>query len=392
MPLTIARPNQARAVATRTVPLTKPFMDSAEADAAAMAIQSGWIAMGSKVAEFEQAIEERLQVKHAVAVTNCTSALHLALVCCGIGPDDDVLVPSFTFIATANAIRTAGARPVFVDIDPRTYNLDPTVLKAALTPRTKAVMVVDQIGLPADLDAVMSFARVHGLQVIEDAAPAIGATYKRQPVGGITPVACFSFHPRKIISTGEGGMLTTNDDTVAARARQLRSHGVTISDLARHNAKCVVIEDYVEVGYNYRMTDIQAAIGVEQLKKLDYMLERRQYLASRYAGALEGIAGITVPHVPTYATHTFQSYAVRIHPKIARRDHVMERMLDDGIATRRGVMAVHEEASYASTPEGKVSLPVTEAATRETMLLPMFTTLTDEDQDYVIASLAKAVA
>jgi perosamine synthetase len=371
----------------RHIPVTRPYMDEAEAQAAAAAIRSGWIAQGPLVAEFEAACAARIGSKHAVAVTNCTSALHIALICSGIGPDDEVIVPSFTFVASANAIRHVGARPVFVDIDPSTYNLDPCLLEAALSPATRGIMTVDQIGLPSDLDAVSAFARKHGLAVVEDAAPAMGSSYKGRAVGSISPITCFSFHPRKSISTGEGGLLATDSDDVAARAKLLRSHGASVSDLARHNAKSVVIEDYVEVGYNYRMTDIQAAIGLEQLKKLDFILDRRRHLAARYGSIFADMPGVTPPFVPEYATHTFQSYAVRIDPKVADRDSVMHQMLDKGISTRRGVMAIHEAAAYASTLEGRVSLPVTEAATRQTLLLPIYTTMSDDDLDYVIESL-----
>ena len=366
-------------------------MDEAEAEAAANAIRTGWIVQGPLVAQFEQACASRLGVKHAVAVTNCTSALHLALLCSGVGQGDEVIVPSFSFIASANAIVHCGARPVFVDIDPCTYNLDPELLAAALTPKTKAIVAVDQIGLPTDLDAILRFAEAHHLAVVEDAAPAFGSLYKGRPVGGISPVTCFSFHPRKSISTGEGGLITTDDDAIVARARLLRSHGASVSDLARHNASSVVIEDYLEVGYNYRMTDIQAAIGLEQLKKTDTILERRQALAKQYGQLLQGVQGVTPPYVPPYAKHTYQSYAIRIDPRIASRDDVMKRMLERGVATRRGVMAIHESSAYKNAPEGQINLPVTEAATRETLLLPIYTTLADNEQEYVVETLKSAL-
>ena len=286
----------------------------------------------------------------------------------------------------------AGATPVFVDIDPHTYNIDPALIEAAITPRTKAIIPVAQIGLPADLDPILALAERHGLQVIEDAAPAIGATYKGRPTGSISPLTCFSFHPRKSISTGEGGIITTNDAAVAARARVLRAHGASVSDLARHTSTKVLIEEYNELGYNYRMTDIQAAVGIEQLKKLDYILERRRYLATRYAAVLSSTPGITPPFIPDYATHTFQSYALRLDPtQTPPRETIMARMLEAGIATRRGVMAIHEEPYYRDVRKVQVSLPVTEAATRNTLLLPMFTTLSDDEQDYVIENLFHAL-
>ena len=374
------------------IPITKPYMDEAEAQAAAQAIRSGWIVQGPQVAAFERAVAERLRVAYAIATTNCTTALHLALLCCGVGPGDEVIVPSFSYIASANAVIHAGGKPVFVDIDPRTYNIDPTLIEELITPRTKAIMPVDQIGLAADLEPVLAIAERHGLQVIEDAAPAIGATYRGRPVGSVSPLTCFSFHPRKSISTGEGGMITTNSAQIARQAQVLRSHGASVSDLARHQAGQVIIEEYAELGYNYRMTDIQASVGLEQLKKLDYVLECRQRLAARYAERLAGLDGVTPPFVPTYATHTYQSYAIRLNlTTTPPREMIMARMLERGVATRRGVMAIHEEPLYRQKFGVRVSLPVTEAATRQTLLLPIYTTMTDEEQDYVVESLTMAL-
>lgn len=373
------------------IPITKPLLGDEEANAAAHAIRTGWIAQGPLVAQFERAIAERLGVAHVVATSNCTTSLHLALLCAGIGPGDEVIVPSFTFIATANAVLYVGAHPVFVDIDPRTYNIDPDKIEAAITSRTKAIIPVAQIGLAAELDPILAIAERHGLKVVEDAAPALGATYRGRPVGAISPITCFSFHPRKSITTGEGGAITTNDDAVAARARILRSHGASVSDLVRHNASAVIIESYDELGYNYRMTDIQAAIGIEQLKKLDGILAERQHLAERYNTLLADIEGVTTPYAPEHAPHTYQSYCVRLDPaRTASRQEIMDRMLALGIATRRGVMAIHEEPYYLGR-FGAVSLPVTEAATRETLLLPLYATMTEAEQDRVIDALRTSV-
>jgi perosamine synthetase len=372
------------------IPITKPYMDEAEAQAAASAIRTGWIAQGPLVAQFEAAFAARVGAAHAVAVSSCTAALHLALICAEIGPGDEVVVPSLTFIATANAVRHVGATPVFAEIDHQTYNLTAETVRAALTPRTKAIIVVDQIGLPADLDPILELAEHRGLSIVEDAAPTVGATYRHRPVGSLGPTTCFSFHPRKSISCGEGGMITTQSAALAARARVLRSHGASVSDLARHQANAVVIEQYSELGYNYRMTDIQAAIGLEQLKKLDCILSERRRLAARYGALLADIPGVTPPYVPDWSTHTYQSYAVRLDPaQTPSRDAVMARMLQLGVATRRGIMAIHEESLYRTSG---CHLPITEAATRETMLLPIFTTLTDTEQDTVIAALRKALA
>ncbi len=375
------------------IPITKPYMDEAEAQAAANAIRSGWIVQGPMVAAFEEAVARRLGVEHAVAVSNCTTALHISLICSGIGPGDEVIVPSFTYIATANSVLHAGATPIFVDIDPKTYNMNPELIEAAITPRTKAIMPVDQIGLAADLGPILEIAARHNLKIIEDAAPAIGASYNGQPIGSVSPVTCFSFHPRKSISTGEGGMITTNSAEIAARARVLRAHGASVSDLARHQASKVIIEEYAELGYNYRMTDIQAAVGLEQLKKLDFVLESRRRLAARYNSLLAGIGGLTTPFVPDYATHTYQSYAIRLDPSLTPpRETIMNHMLEWGVATRRGVMAIHEEPYYKVTRGLNIALPITEQATRQTLLLPIYTTMTEVEQDYVVDSLKKALA
>jgi perosamine synthetase len=382
---------QAGSPAAPLIPITKPYLGEEEALAAAEAIRTGWIAQGPLVARFEEAIAARLGVAHVVATSNCTTALHLALLCSGIGPGDEVITPSFTFVATANAVLYVGARPVFVEIDPQTYNIDPAAIEAAITPRTKAIIPVDQIGLAADLDSVLEIAERYRLKVIEDAAPALGATYRSRPVGAISPVTCFSFHPRKSITTGEGGAIATNDADLAARARVLRSHGASVSDLARHSASSVIIEAYEELGYNYRMTDIQAAIGLEQLKKLDAILARRQVLAERYNMLLAEIAGVTPPYAPDDAPHTYQSYCVRLDLAITPpREEIMERMLAVGVATRRGVMAIHEEPYYVKR-FGHISLPVTEAATRETLLLPLYMTMADAEQDRVVEALRDAL-
>jgi perosamine synthetase len=388
--ITTPSSSTASTAAAPLIPITRPHLGEEEAQAAAQAIRSGWVAQGPLVAEFERVLAERLGVAHVVATSNCTTSLHLALLCGGVEPGDEVIVPSFSFIATANAVLYCGARPVFADIDARTYNIDPASVEAAITSRTKAIVPVDQIGLAAELDAILDIALRHGLRVIEDAAPALGATYKGRPVGAISPATCFSFHPRKSITTGEGGIVATDDADIVERARVMRSHGASVSDLARHQASQVIIEAYDELGYNYRMTDIQAAIGLEQLKKLDAILARRRELAERYNALLADIDGVSTPYAPDYAPHTYQSYCVRLDlTRTAPRDEIMARMLALGVATRRGVMAIHEEPYYVHR-FGPVSLPVTEAATRETLLLPLYFTMTEDEQDRVIDALRRS--
>lgn len=368
------------------VPFAKPRFYGGEAEALAAVIESGWVSQGPRVAAFEQAFAERVGAAEAIATTNCTTALQLALYAKGVGPGDEVIVPSLSFIATANAVWQCGATPVFADIDPRTYNLDPTAAERAITSRTKAIMPVHQIGLPADMDAFERIAADHGLVVVEDAACAVGATYKGRPIGSLDSPACFSLHPRKVITTGEGGMITTNDPDLAARLRKLRQHAMDLSDLARHNAKDVVFESYPERGWNMRMTDMQAALGLCQLEALDEILGERTRQATRYNDAVAGLPFLEAPYEPEYAQRTWQSYAVRVSPgSPVSRTELMRRLHHDGVATRRGIMAIHHEKAYAGLD---LLLPHTDAAARDVLLLPLFPGLPDEMQDYVIDRLA----
>lgn len=370
-----------------SIPITKPTLGEEEARAPIDSIRSGWVAQGPKVAEFEKALATYVGAKHGIATTSCTTGLHLALHVAGIGPGDEVIVPSFTFIASANAILHTGATAVFAEIDPRTFNVDPADVERRITKKTKAIMPVDQIGLACDIDAINDVARRHRIDVVEDAAPAIGATYKGRRVGRNAHQTVFSFHPRKVITTGEGGMITTDDPALADRARKLRAHGMSVSDLARHQADTVIIEEYPELGFNYRMSDIQASIGLVQLRRLDELLEARIERARRYNAELPAIRGLQIPWVPPYAEHTYQSYCVRLTRECPLdREELMTRLLRRGIATRRGVMASHLEKTYTERI-GRVSLPVTEEATRTTMLIPLYATMTEEEQSYVIDSL-----
>ncbi|MDP9264747.1 MAG: DegT/DnrJ/EryC1/StrS family aminotransferase [Chloroflexota bacterium] len=370
-----------------SVPITKPSLGDEEARAPFDSIKSGWVTQGPKVAEFEKAVASYCGAKNGIATTSCTTGLHLALASIGVGPGDDVIVPSFTFIASANAILYTGAKAVFAEVDPRTYNIDPGDIEHRITKRTKAIMPVDQIGLSCDIDAVNDIGKRHGIDVVEDAAPAIGATYKGRKVGSNAHGTVFSFHPRKVITTGEGGMITTDDDALADRARKLRAHGMSVSDLDRHRADRVIIEEYNELGFNYRMTDIQASIGLVQLRRLDELLEARVRRAERYNRELLEIRGIEIPFVPPYAEHTYQSYCVRLTSECRLdREELMTNLLQRGIATRRGVMASHLEKTYIDR-NGPQILSVTEEATRVTMLIPLYASMTDEEQSHVIDSL-----
>lgn len=371
------------------IPITKPYIDEAEEQEVLEVLRSGWVVQGPKVAEFERLVAEYVGASYAVATSSCTTALHVALTLHGIGAGDEVIVPSFTFIATANAVCYTGATPVFVDVDPYTYNLAPDCLEAAITPRTKAIMPVHQIGLAADMECINAIAQQHGLLVIEDAAPALGATYKDQRVGHLGNPTCFSFHPRKVITSGEGGMLVTDDETLVARARVLRAHGMSLSDLTRHHATQIMIEAYHDLGFNYRLSDLHAAVGIAQMKKLPTMLAQRQRVAECYNIALSTLEHVQLPFSSNDMPHSYQSYMLQLRPSARKtRDQVMQEMLDAGIATRRGVMAVHLEPYYRQRLP-YLSLPVTEIATRDTLILPNYATMTETEQEYVMAHLKR---
>ncbi|MCA9236059.1 MAG: DegT/DnrJ/EryC1/StrS family aminotransferase [Planctomycetales bacterium] len=368
------------------IPITKPLLGPEEEEAAVAAIRSGWVTQGPKVAEFERAVADFCGAEHAIATSNCTTALHLALTVAGVGPGDEVICPSMSFIATCNAIRYTGATPVFAEVDQQTYNLDPDAVEASISPRTKAILVVHQIGLPADLNRFYDLAEDRGLKLIEDAACAIGSRYRGREIGGDAELACFSFHPRKVVTTGEGGMITTNNAEHARRLRLLRQHGMSVSDAARHSSSQVVIENYECLGHNYRMTDIQAAMGVEQMKRLPGIVARRLELAARYTAHLRRHPWLRPPHIPEYAQPNFQSYSARLADDAPlSRDDLMQRLLDRGIATRRGIMLAHVEqacADLAAPP-----LPASEAASAASVLLPLYPQLTDGEQNQVLAAL-----
>lgn len=372
------------------IPVIRPFLGPEEAAAAAETISSGWIAQGPRVAEFEAAFATATGTSHAVAVSSCTAALHLALIAAGVRRGDEVIAPSMSFIATANAARYVGARVVFADVDRETLNITPSTVAPLITDRTKAVILVDQAGVPADLSAMQALCDPRGIVVIEDAACAAGSTYRGRPVGAGAALAAFSFHPRKLLTTGEGGMITTPDAEVAARLRRLREHGMDVSAAARHAQRGVVLERYTELGYNYRMTDIQAAIGLVQLTRLADIVARRRELAQRYQGLLGQISGLRMIADPPYGATNFQSFWIALPPDfpVARND-LLRLLADADISARRGIMAAHLEPAYADQARG-VQLPVTEQLSASTLILPLFHELTADQQSQVVDVISAA--
>lgn len=389
------------------IPVAKPLMDEAEVKAAGRAILSGWVTQGPEVGAFENEFAAFVGAPHAIAVSSGTTALHLALLAVGVGPGDQVVTASHSYIATANVIRYCGALPVFVDIRPGTFNMDPSRVEAVITPRTRAILCVHQIGMPCELQAIVELGRKRGVAVIEDAACAVGSEIQwnggwqriGRPHGDL---ACFSFHPRKLVSTGDGGMITTANREWDAALRRLRQHGMSVSDTARHAAREVIFETYPTVGYNFRLTDIQAAVGREQLKRLPGFLERRRHLALRYLDRLAGVPGLVLPVEPSWARTNWQSFCAMLPDHLQQKD-VMQQMLDLGIATRRGVMCAHREAAYppgtwtcdpavgacSCGPDGCRSLRESEKAQDHGIILPLYHQMTEADQDRVVAGLRR---
>jgi dTDP-4-amino-4,6-dideoxygalactose transaminase len=352
-------------------------------------LDSGWVSQGAKVTEFEEVFAHYVGAKYAVATTSCTTALHLALVALGIKEGDEVLVPAFTYVATANAVEYCRARPVFVDIDLATFDVGVDQIRAKISRATKAIIPVHLFGLSADMDPIMDIARQHGLFVIEDAACGIGTRYRGRHVGTFGAAGCFSFHARKLITTGEGGMITTDDPDLAERLRSLRSHAAAVSDLERHSGGGFRLPAFAALGYNYRMTDIQAAVGVTQLEKLDEILKRRAILADGYRAALQRIEGLRVPHVPPECTHAYQSYVVLIEREVARsRDEIALALESCGIATRQGTHAVHALDYYRERYRlRREDYPVAWAADCRSLALPLFPALQESEQTFVVNRL-----
>ncbi len=372
---------------TRRVQIAQPATGEEEWQAIREPLMSGWLTQGPKVAAFERAFAQRHEVEHALATTSCTTALHLALAAIGIGPGDEVIVPSFTWVATANAALYCGATPVLCDVDPHTNNIDPASLRTKLSARTRAVIPVHLFGLCADMDALRAVLPEH-VKVVEDAACAAGAAYKGASAGSLGDVACFSFHPRKSVTTGEGGMLATNDAEIAHRADVLRNHGASISEEQRHHGpQPYLLAAFDELGFNYRMTDLQAALGLVQLTKLDAFISERDRWARFYREQLAGIDWLRQPVAPNEGRHGWQAYVTYVDPQRAPvpRNDIMARLHAMGVATRPGTHAVHMLGYYRDrfgyTPD---DLPGARDCERNTMAIPLHNRMTEDDYSYVV--------
>jgi len=371
----------------RKIPVMIPLLGEEEAQAAADAVRSGWVAQGPRVARFEQEFAATVGAGLGVAVSSCTTALHLALVVLEIGPGDEVIVPSLSFIATANAVRYVGATPVFADVELATGNVTVETVDAVRTPRTRAVIAVHQGGVPFDTAALRKAVDGWGVSLVEDAACAAGSTAYGQPAGAGAAIAAWSFHPRKLITTGEGGMVTVDDAQWATRLRRLREHGMNVSAADRHASSQPVLEAYLETAYNYRMTDIQAAVGLVQLGRLAGLVTQRRALAARYQQLLAGIDGLRPVRDPAYGQTNYQSFWVLLDGFPVGRDEVLAELAAKGVSARRGIMASHLEPVYADVSPGP--LPVTERLTRESLILPLHHALTEDDQDYIVGVLSE---
>jgi perosamine synthetase len=371
------------------IPVAKPYLKEDDAQAAYDTILTGWVTQGPKVEEFERKFAEYVGSKYAVAVSSCTTALHLAMIVAGIKENDEVICPSMSFIATANSIAYTGATPVFADVNKETYNIDINHVKTLITKKTKAVLIVHQIGMPADIDAFKELCTQKNLILIEDAACAAGSAYKGKKIGFHSDLVCFSFHPRKVITTGDGGMITTSNKDYHERLKILRQHGMSVNDRLRHESKNIIEEDYLERGYNFRMTDIQAAVGIKQLEKLDYIVGERRKIAALYNEAFSKITSLSVPEEKEGYCTNYQTYIVYLKASAGiSRKELMQKLLDNGIATRGGIMTAHRTTAYQNLCKG-LKLPISEDLCDRSIILPLYVPMTREEVDEVISKISE---
>lgn len=373
----------------RSIGISLPSLGEEEWQAVREPLESGWLTQGPKVAAFEKAFAERHRAPHALATTSCTTGLHLILAAMGIGPGDEVIVPAFTWVATANVVVYCGATPVFADVDPATFNIDPVSLAAKVTGRTRAIIAVHLFGRCADMDAIAAAAP--GIPIIEDAACAAGAAYKGRAAGTLGLAASFSFHPRKSVTTGEGGMVTTADDALAETCNMLRNHGASVSEEQRHRGpRPYLLPEFNLLGFNYRMTDLQGAVGLVQLGKLDRFIAERAEAAAFYAGALADLDWLRTPDVPAGYDHAWQAYVCFVDEAKAPmpRNAIMERLQARGIATRPGTHAVHMlgyyRERYGLTPE---DFPGARDCDAFSMAIPLHNRMSRDDYAYVADAL-----
>ena len=388
------------------VPIVKIYFDEAEEELLLDTLRSGWIVQGTRVKAFEDAFSHWTGAEFAAAVSSCTTGLHLSLAALGIGPGDEVIVPSFTYIATANAVEHTGATPVFCDVDIETYNIDPRSFEEKITERTRAVIPVHLFGLAAEMDPIVDVCAARGISIVEDAACGLGSRYHGRHVGTIGDLGCFSFHPRKIITTAEGGMIIGKDRSYEETIRSLRDHGARKSDFDRHaDSKPMMLPDFEFAGFNYRMTDLQGALGVAQMKKLDEILKGRRDRAAVYDDRLKGIPSVKIPVVPHGCEHGYQSYVIRIvegdkarvdeesiKRAEKRRNSIIEKLESLGISTRQGTHAVHT-LSYYRKKYGMEPMELfgSLVCDHTSIALPLYPNMSEDEQEYVIDSLLSMV-
>lgn len=374
------------------IPIAKPYLTEDEAKSAYETILSGWVTQGPRVEEFEKKFCEYTGADYAVAVSNCTTALHLAMLVADVKAHDEVICPSLSYIATANCIRYVRAKPVFAEINPSTYNIDINHAEKLISIRTKAIIIVHQIGMPADIDSFKKLCDKYKIKLIEDAACAVGSSCKGKKIGSHSEIVCFSFHPRKVITTGEGGMITTSNKNYFERLKILRQHGMAVNARDRHlqNAEGKLIpEDHIETGYNYRMTDIQASIGIRQLEKLDWIVNERRKIAFKYIKELKNIDCIRLPLEEEGYISNYQSFSIYLKDNSpVNRDDLIQKMMSAGIMAKRGLMTAHRETAYKEEFK-TVRLPVSENISDNSILIPLYVPMSEAETDTIISALKK---